>query len=146
MENKSRKYTPEYKTRLVMECLKGESVREVAARNDVSPSVLSQWKHEFIKKAPDVFASRRIARNSEKDKPLVTDAYMKIIRRLREEKKMSQEQVAQYLGTSQTMYARYENGSSKMPIRHLTMLVRLYGVSADYILGIDEDRVGENCN
>jgi transcriptional regulator with XRE-family HTH domain len=49
------------------------------------------------------------------------------------------EQVAKYLGTSQTMYARYENGMSKMPIRHLMMLVKLYGVSADYILGIGDD-------
>jgi transcriptional regulator with XRE-family HTH domain len=63
---------------------------------------------------------------------------MKIIRRLRENKDMTQEQVAKYLGTSQTMYARYENGMSKMPIRHLMMLVKLYGVSADYILGIDD--------
>jgi hypothetical protein len=36
------------------------------------------------------------------------------------------------------MYARYENGLSKMPIRHLMMLVKLYGVSADYILGISD--------
>jgi hypothetical protein len=37
------------------------------------------------------------------------------------------------------MYARYENGMSKMPIRHLMMLVKLYDVSADYILGIGDD-------
>jgi transcriptional regulator with XRE-family HTH domain len=36
------------------------------------------------------------------------------------------------------MYARYENGLSKMPIRHLLMLAKLYGVSTDYILGIEE--------
>jgi transcriptional regulator with XRE-family HTH domain len=51
---------------------------------------------------------------------------------------MTQEKVVKYLGTSQTMYARYENGMSKMPIRHLLMLVQLYGVSSDYILGVTD--------
>jgi transcriptional regulator with XRE-family HTH domain len=69
---------------------------------------------------------------------------MKIIRRLRENKDMTQEQVAKYLGTSQTMYARYENGMSKMPIRHLMMLVKLYDVSADYILGIADDETADD--
>jgi transcriptional regulator with XRE-family HTH domain len=64
---------------------------------------------------------------------------MKIIRELREMHNMSQYEVAEYLGTSQTMYARYENGLSKLPIRHLMMLVKLYGVSADYILGISDN-------
>jgi transcriptional regulator with XRE-family HTH domain len=35
------------------------------------------------------------------------------------------------------MYARYENGLSKMPIRHLLMLAKFYGVSTDYILGVE---------
>lgn len=34
------------------------------------------------------------------------------------------------------MYARYERGANEMPIRHLIKLCRLYGVSADYILGL----------
>jgi transcriptional regulator with XRE-family HTH domain len=51
---------------------------------------------------------------------------------------LTQNKVANYLGTSQTMYARYENGLSKMPIRHLLMLAKFYGVSTDYILGVEE--------
>ena len=34
--------------------------------------------------------------------------YVKIIRDLREDNDLTQSQVAEYLGTSQTMYARYE--------------------------------------
>ena len=64
-------------------------------------------------------------------------AYVKRIRDLREDHDMSQRQVAKILGTSQTMYARYERGANEMPIRHLIMLCRLYHVSADCILGID---------
>ena len=51
---------------------------------------------------------------------------------------MSQRQVAKILGTSQTMYARYERSANELPIRHLIALCRLYHVSADYILGLTE--------
>lgn len=61
--------------------------------------------------------------------------YCRIIRDLREDADLTQAQVAQVLGTSQTMYARYERGANEMPIRHLVKLCDLYKVSADYILG-----------
>ncbi len=64
------------------------------------------------------------------------EAYVKIIRDLREDADLTQTQVAEILGTSQTMYARYERGASELPIRHLISLCRLYRVSADYILGL----------
>jgi ribosome-binding protein aMBF1 (putative translation factor) len=114
-------------------------VSRVAEENDISPSVLVQWRKEFNKKAPSIFYYKKVARKSNQEKEFVTDAYMKIIRELREMHNMSQYEVAEYLGTSQTMYARYENGLSKLPIRHLMMLVKLYGVSADYILGISDN-------
>lgn len=64
--------------------------------------------------------------------------YIKRIRDLREDSDLTQAQVAEYLGTSQTMYARYERGANEMPIRHLMKLCDLYNVSADYILGRTE--------
>ena len=45
--------------------------------------------------------------------------YIGIIRDLREDSDLTQRQVAEYLGTSQTMYARYERGANELPIRHL---------------------------
>ena len=66
--------------------------------------------------------------------------YVRIIRNLREDADKTQTQIAQVLGTSQTMYARYERGASEMPIRHLITLCRYYHVSADYILGLDEGK------
>lgn len=41
--------------------------------------------------------------------------YVRIIRNLREDADKTQTQIAQVLGTSQTMYARYERGASEMP-------------------------------
>ena len=62
--------------------------------------------------------------------------YIKRIRDLREDHDKTQQEIADVLGTSQTMYARYERGANEMPIRHLVVLCKYYGVSADYILGL----------
>ena len=63
---------------------------------------------------------------------------MKRLRDLREDNDLTQSQVAEYLGTSQTMYARYERGANELPIRHLISLCKLYKVSSDVILGLQD--------
>ena len=60
---------------------------------------------------------------------------MERLRALREDNDLTQEQVAAYLGTSQTMYARYEREANELPIRHFVGLCKLYNVSADFLLG-----------
>lgn len=66
--------------------------------------------------------------------------WVKRIRDLREDNDKTQQQIADILQTSQTMYARYERGANELPIHHLIALCRYYRVSADYILGIcDKD-------
>jgi transcriptional regulator with XRE-family HTH domain len=67
--------------------------------------------------------------------------YIKRMRDLREDHDKTQKQIAEVLGTSQTMYARYERGANELPIRHLITLCHYYGVSADYMLGLDEEIV-----
>ena len=64
--------------------------------------------------------------------------YIKVIRDLREDSDKTQAEIAQILGTSQTMYARYERGANQLPLHHLITLCRFYGVSADFVLGLDE--------
>ena len=66
--------------------------------------------------------------------------YIRIIRNLREDADKTQTEIAEILGTSQTMYARYERGASEMPIRHLITLCNYYHVSSDSILGLKEDK------
>ena len=70
--------------------------------------------------------------------------YMKRLRDLREDNDLTQSQVAEYLGTSQTMYARYERGANELPIRHLISLCKLYSVSADETLGLSDPRESKN--
>jgi len=66
--------------------------------------------------------------------------YIRRIRDLREDSDLTQQQVAEELGTSQTMYARYERGANEMPIRYLLRLCELYNVSSDYILGLTDEK------
>ena len=66
--------------------------------------------------------------------------YVKRIRDLREDHDKTQQEIADVLGTSQTMYARYERGANELPIRHLIALCRYYKVSADYLLGLTESK------
>ena len=66
--------------------------------------------------------------------------YIKIIRDLREDCDKTQAEIAEILGTSQTMYARYERGANELPIHHLITLCNYYKVSADYILGIESTK------
>ena len=65
--------------------------------------------------------------------------YIKCIRDLREDNDKTQQEIADILGTSQTMYARYERGANELPIRHLITLCRYYGVTSDFILGLDDE-------
>ena len=65
--------------------------------------------------------------------------YIKILRDLREDHDKTQQDVANILGTSQTMYARYERGANELPIHHLITLCDYYSVSADYILGLSDE-------
>lgn len=61
--------------------------------------------------------------------------YMDQLRALREDNDLTQVQISKVLGTSQTMYARYERGANELPLRHFITLCKFYNVSADELLG-----------
>ena len=50
--------------------------------------------------------------------------YIQRMRDLREDHDKTQQEIADVLGTSQTMYARYERGANELPIRHLLKLAQ----------------------
>lgn len=60
------------------------------------------------------------------------------LRELREQRRFSQQKVADYLGISRTAYNKYESGVIR-PTRKLDKLAALFGVSVDYILGRAEE-------
>lgn len=57
------------------------------------------------------------------------------IRSLREDRDLTQRQIAEMLGMSQTGYSKYETGENDIPTAVLIKLADFYGTSTDYLLG-----------
>ena len=58
---------------------------------------------------------------------------------LREDRDLTQKQVASILNCSQQVYSNYELGQRDLPTDILIKLSSLYNVSVDYILEISDD-------
>ncbi len=61
--------------------------------------------------------------------------YYERLRDLREDKDLTQTDVAKILNTTQQVYSRYENGVNQIPLHHLMRLADFYKTSVDYLLG-----------
>ena len=59
----------------------------------------------------------------------------KRIRELREDHDLTQREVAEMLGMSQTGYSKYEIGTNDIPTAVLIKLADFYKTSVDYLLG-----------
>ncbi len=67
------------------------------------------------------------------------DSYFPRLRDLREDRDLSQEQIANFLGMKQPQYSRYERGTRDLPTDVLIRLAKYYNTSTDYILGLTND-------
>lgn len=55
-----RKYTPEYKARIVLEIItEQKSIAQASREYKIKDSVLSRWKQEFIERSPMLFEQGR---------------------------------------------------------------------------------------
>lgn len=61
--------------------------------------------------------------------------YLPRLRDLREDKDMTQADIARLLGIDQRVYSTYETGKREIPLRHLIVLADFYQKTVDYILG-----------
>lgn len=68
------------------------------------------------------------------------ETYCDKIRELRQHRGLKQSDIASILETTQQVYSRYENGVNALPIHHLITLCRYYKVSADYVLGLADEK------
>jgi transposase-like protein len=60
MSTKRRQHNPEFKAKVALEALKGiEPVHAIAAKYQVHPVQVSQWKKELLEGLPGVFATKR---------------------------------------------------------------------------------------
>lgn len=58
------------------------------------------------------------------------------LRELREDKNLTQQQIAQILNCKQNTYQQYESEKRQLPLSALKKLCLFYKVSADYILDL----------
>ena len=64
--------------------------------------------------------------------------YQENLRKIREERGISEEQIAELLGRSRQSYRNIEKGKSKLKIRDLITLAEFYGVTSIHLLGLDQ--------
>ncbi len=57
------------------------------------------------------------------------------IRDMREDRDLTQKQVAEYLKMSQTGYSKYETGENDVPSAVWDKLAEFYDTSVDYLMG-----------
>ena len=60
------------------------------------------------------------------------------IKKLRKDKDMTQEQLAEYMGVSPQAVSRWETGTTCPDIFALPALAELFGITVDGLLGVDE--------
>ena len=60
------------------------------------------------------------------------------IRNLREDKDLTQKQVADRLFINRRTYGAYENGVNAMPVEILIQLAQMHHTSIDYLLGVTD--------
>ena len=71
------------------------------------------------------------------------DNYYPRLKDLREDRDLSQQQVAQFLGMKQPQYSRYERGLRDLPTDVLIRLARFYSTTTDYILGLTNKKTNK---
>jgi transcriptional regulator with XRE-family HTH domain len=72
---------------------------------------------------------------------LLYNSFMKLrIRDIREDRDITQKQIADYLMCDQSLYSKYERGEREIPLRLLIALAEYYDVSLDYLAGLSNDK------
>lgn len=65
--------------------------------------------------------------------------YHEILKELRIDNDLTQEQVANIIGTTQGYYSKYELGIREIPLSRLKKLCLFYKVPSDYVLGLPKN-------
>ncbi|MGL6015488.1 MAG: helix-turn-helix domain-containing protein [Selenomonadaceae bacterium] len=62
------------------------------------------------------------------------------IRDMREEKGMTQQQIAEYLNCDQSLYSKYERGEREVPLEIMVNLATLFETSIDYLVRLTDNK------
>ena len=62
------------------------------------------------------------------------------LKEIRDDKDLTQKEVAKVLKISPVQYSRYETGLRLIPVDKLVLLANYYNTSVDYLIGITNER------
>lgn len=78
MKNGKRQHTSEFKSRAVLEMLRGElTVSELAGKYEVHPTQLHKWKKHLLDSMPEIFGQKR-EKVEKDDEELKAELYQQI--------------------------------------------------------------------
>lgn len=60
------------------------------------------------------------------------------LRDIREDRDITQKEIAEILHIRQNTYSQYESGKRQVPVEVIITLARYYRVSTDYLLGVSD--------
>ena len=63
------------------------------------------------------------------------------LKKIREDRDLTQKQISEILGIEQTNYSKYELGKNMMGIDKYMTLAKFYDVSIDYLCGLTDDPI-----
>jgi len=83
---KKRQFTSEFKVKVVLELLREErTLGEIAAAYEINPNQLTNWRREFLEKAPGVFdepKTKKVRQKAEREAANEKDRLLKAIGQL----------------------------------------------------------------
>lgn len=65
--------------------------------------------------------------------------FVKILKNLREDREVTQSEIAEILGVKQSAVSKYEREEREYKVEDIIKLCRFYKVSADYVLGLTNE-------
>lgn len=74
------------------------------------------------------------------ERQMITDR----LKDIREDKDLTQNDIAKILNVKQPTYSSFENGTKIIPLKHLNTLSNFYNVSLDYLTGLSDKRENKN--
>ena len=60
------------------------------------------------------------------------------LKKIRMDRNLSQEDIAEALDITQQQYIRYEIGKNEIPVRYVIALCKFYNISSDWLLGLKD--------
>lgn len=68
MKSQRNRYSSDFKAKVALEALKGhKTINEIAAKFQVHPNQVTQWKKQLLEALPSIFSDRRLRDDKERE-------------------------------------------------------------------------------